>query len=368
MMSFYSSPYIFFLYRKSQSNTYICIYTCSCTFGKSWNNWVNQANCLNFMRTSRLLIGETSLERARGREFAYLKDRINDLLNEDDDDVFGKRLNDLEHDVVFRKKFNKLIYDESYQKKLDALNDMNGNLDLSFDNIINSHDQNNELKKKKKLKRNNSLDLDNFYDEDSFEYKNDNFPNLHMQLETYHKSKKPKKTFQYGKKNKKSTSLGKNKFDAVLEPDSLKEIVMKTSTREERASEGFMDTLKRLDKEFEVELLRAIKKKSFSDYEECKFKTYKGKKKYIMRILRIYLPPTVLMAILMIMIIFPIFFNEYIFAFLSLVFFALATYYEYKFTKMNRINDYTNKILLTYSFIYFFATYNDGFMYFLTIY
>ncbi|GAW84101.1 Plasmodium exported protein, unknown function [Plasmodium gonderi] len=310
----------------------------SCTYGESWQNSVNQYNGLNFMRTSRLLIGETSILKARGGELAYLKDRINDLLIEDDDD-FGKRLNDLEHDDLFRNRFNKLIYDESNQKYLDTRNDMNGNLDLSFDNLINTHDQNKELKKKKKLKRNNSLDLDNFYDEDSFEYKNDNFPNLHMELEPYKKSKKSKKTFQYGKKNKKSTSLGKNKFDAVLEPESLKEMVMKASTREERASGGFLDTLIRLDKEFEVELLRAIKKKSFSDYEECKFKTQEGKQKHFMRNFRIYLPPTVLMAILMIMMTFKVFFNVYIFAFLSISFFAMAIYYAYKFSEINRMNE-----------------------------
>ncbi|GAW84115.1 Plasmodium exported protein, unknown function [Plasmodium gonderi] len=90
------------------------------------------------------------------------------------------------------------------------------------------------------------------------------------------------------------------------------------------------------------------KKKSFSDYEECKFKTYGGKQKHFMGKFRIYLPPTVLMAILMIMMIFKDFFNVYIFAFLSMAFFAIALYYAYKFTEINRMNElyksFSNKI------------------------
>ncbi|GAW79395.1 Plasmodium exported protein, unknown function [Plasmodium gonderi] len=308
----------------------------SCAFGESWENTEYQGNGLNAMRTSRVLLGETAVERAQLGDYAHLKHKIIDILGEDDD-AFGKRLNDLAKDDVFRSRFNKLIHDETFQKSFDDLSRSMSNFDLSFDDLKSIDN----LKKKteKKKKNRNSFNLDNFYDdEDDVESKTEKPTKSKMALEKYGKSKKSNKGSKISSKDSKSTSSGISIFGVELKPESLEEMVSKGPKYEEQYSNGFMDTLRRLDKEFEIELIRMVKDKSLSDYEECKYKSDDGKYQHVLRKMRIFLPPTFNMAILMIMLVFKSLFFPYIFTFFSMTFVAMGVYYAYKFEKINRMS------------------------------
>ncbi|GAB64888.1 hypothetical protein PCYB_032990, partial [Plasmodium cynomolgi strain B] len=97
----------------------------SYTFVESWDSAACQENAV---RTSRLLTGHTLIGNTQGGQYAHLKNKLIDLLDEEND-AFGKSLNDLVHDEVFRNTFSNLMHEDSFQKKSYR------NLDASFDDV-----------------------------------------------------------------------------------------------------------------------------------------------------------------------------------------------------------------------------------------
>ncbi|KMZ80048.1 hypothetical protein PVIIG_01828 [Plasmodium vivax India VII] len=302
----------------------------SSTFVESWDSAACQENAV---RTSRLLTAQhTLIGNSRTGQYKFLKNKVIDLLDDEyDDEAFGQTLNELVQDQAFRNTYRNIIQDEKFQKRSYR------DLDASFDDMREIY----EIKKgvqKKSEKTDDSLDMDCFYDDEA----SSSTSASSMALEKYEKPRKSRKSARSERKKRRRSTRAK-KYDYKHEEnfETLKDMVIKASAEEEPSEGGMMGALKKFDKQFEVELLRSVKDKALSDYDECKFKAGKGKYQHVMNKFRVYLPPTINMAILMIMLVFQsTLFNAHIFAFFSLTFFAMIAYYGKKFAQLHKMKKF----------------------------
>lgn len=322
--------------------------------GTSCGKTMNLNNTLD-IRTSRLLRGEAEIETSQ--RYALLKDRDIGIL-EEDDDSFGKRFTELSHDDVFQSRFKNLMHN-NYGKKFNAPSNYD-NYELPYDTLKNLK----HLKKKKlarKPRRDNSFDI-SF---DSSDYYG-NYPRSGKELnfdDRYEKSVNKRKTNgRYRKRNaalkydnnyKKSYRVMENEEENELEHIVKNPQIYHSSLCDRVAQEkrklGFWGLLKWYDQLFEVELMRAIKSTSTSDYDECKYKKKKGKILFFLNKAKVYIPPTVNMFLLIMMLALPTL-PTTLFAITSLVLFAMMSYYGYKYTKITNMSKIFKKFSKTNKF------------------
>ncbi|ANQ06104.1 Uncharacterized protein PCOAH_00004060 [Plasmodium coatneyi] len=303
----------------------------SYTFVESWDSVPCQENAV---RTSRLLTGHTLIGNVQGTQYPYLKNKLIELLDEEND-ASGKSLNYIVHDGVCRNTFSNPIHEDNSQQRSYR------NLDASFDHIRRTNEMKRRLQKESKG-TNDSLDIDCFHDDEE----SSRTPSS-MALERYDKSRCSRKYLTSALK--KRTSSGSIQFDYKPEEnfETLKKMVMKVSGAENPFERGFIGALQKFDKKFEIELLRSVNDKALSDYDECRYKTAIGKYKHFMKKFRVFLPPTMNMAILMLMLVFQSLFIPGIFTFLSFTFFSMMSYYGYKFAKINKMKRHYRNFVKT---------------------
>ncbi|SBT58505.1 Plasmodium exported protein, unknown function [Plasmodium ovale wallikeri] len=322
--------------------------------GTSCGKTMNLNNALD-TRTSRLLRGETEIETSQ--RYALLKDRIMGIL-EEDNDFLENPFTELARDDVFQNRFKNLMHD-NYGKKFNAPSNYD-NYELSYDSLNNLK----QLKKDKlarKPRRDNSFDISL----DSSDYYG-NYPRRGKELnfdDRYEKSVNKRKTNgRYRKRNaalkydnnyKKSYRVMENEEEnelghIVKNPQNYHSSLCDRVAQEKRKL-GFWGLLKWYDQLFEVELMRAIKSTSSNDYNECKYKKKKGKYLFFLRKARVYIPPTVNMFLLMVMLSLPTL-PTTLFAITSLAFFVMMSYYGYKYTKVTNMSKIFKKFSKTNKF------------------
>ncbi|KMZ81199.1 hypothetical protein PVIIG_02681 [Plasmodium vivax India VII] len=91
----------------------------SSTFGKSPETRCHPRN-EPAMQVGRVLIGDTLVHSSAPR-YPTLKEKLIDILDEHDDEVFSKRLNALIHDEKFKKQFELLFHGGQLRKDISSL-------------------------------------------------------------------------------------------------------------------------------------------------------------------------------------------------------------------------------------------------------
>ncbi|GAB66312.1 hypothetical protein PCYB_084730 [Plasmodium cynomolgi strain B] len=135
----------------------------SLTTANTWNKRVFPHNSTLHIAPGRILKGD--IEPGTQQRFQALKERIINLLNEDDES-FRERFNSLTHDGIFRKEYDVLMSEYNLEKLSNALKRYD-----DFEKRINPFKNN---KRKKSLKSiNYDNELDKQYDE--FKYYDDDY-------------------------------------------------------------------------------------------------------------------------------------------------------------------------------------------------
>ncbi|CAA9986638.1 Plasmodium exported protein, unknown function [Plasmodium knowlesi strain H] len=294
----------------------------SYTFVQSWDSAACQENAV---RTSRLLTSHTLIGNTQAAQYPYLKNEVMDFYDEEYD-TSEECLNQLVHREARGNTFSNRIHEGNFQRRSYY------NLDASCDVLRGTNEIKRGLQKKSKG-TNSSLDIDYFYDDEDAPC-----TSTSKELARCDKSISSRKYITPGLKGK--TSTESRLFDYKPEENfgTLKKLIIEASAAEPPSKDGIIVALKKFDKKFEVELLRSVYDKALSDYDECKYKTGKRKYKHFMRKFRVFLPPTMNMALLMLMLVFQstLFFTG-IFSFLSCTLFTMMSYYGYKFAKIQKM-------------------------------
>ncbi|SBS93993.1 Plasmodium exported protein, unknown function, partial [Plasmodium malariae] len=276
------------------------------------------------LRSSRLLKGDTGVQAVYPYSTLYLRKDVIDSSDNDDDYVLEKKINDLQMNSSFKRIYNTLIENRDFQKQ--------------FNDIMN----NENLKKKGSVLKN--LNLNEFYE--SLDSINS------LKITNAPKNKKNKSsTSAKNKKIKLSNTSRSNNDDNVNRSESLQNMVRK-ALKQEKPKKGFMQYLYDLDKKFEVEMLRAMKKNtSDANYADCRFKS--GYEKFLVFLdkAKIYIPPTLNMLVIMF---FMCITNSHKLkdasfpglglGLSSFIFFAMMIYYAYKFCKMKGVHKFFKSV------------------------
>ncbi|SBT57480.1 Plasmodium exported protein, unknown function [Plasmodium ovale wallikeri] len=250
-------------------------------------------------RVNRLLKGETEV--LYTQNYSNLKDRIINLV-EEDDHVFGKRLNELAHDNTFQNIFNKFMYD-NYEK------DFNDSHYYDYPDMphstINYYDDFNK-----------GYDGLNVYDKYEKPFnkarRERNYGKQYPVLKNYNKKQRPHRTRMY--------------LDSYKEESGL----------------GILKSLKKFDENFERKLKNSINSRNDNDYDKCKIKNARGKFLYFLKKCKLYLPP-VINTIILIMMAMAKTVSGGAFTFFTVTLLIMLFYYGIKFYKINITNIYRKK-------------------------
>ncbi|EUD67842.1 hypothetical protein C922_02031 [Plasmodium inui San Antonio 1] len=311
--------------RTRKFSVFLKILTCSLlsyTFLESWETGSCKQKAV---RVSRLLTRDSPIITPQQGQYSYLKNKVLDLLNEEHDS-FG-RIYDLTHGEVFRNPFTNLIHEDRFRKKSYR------NLDASSDDMSSINEFKRALQEQSKG-INDSLDIDCFYDDEA----SSNTPSA-IEFEGHDKSRSSHKSLTSERKNKQSTGPIQFTYKVEENLETLKEMVRQASAQGEPSEGGILGALKKFDRQFEVELLRSVNDKCLSDYDECKYKTLKGRYQHFMKKFKIYLPPTVTMFLIMLMLVFKSLVSYQFIAAWSIGFFTMIVYYLYKLWKISKIKE-----------------------------
>ncbi|SBT74155.1 Plasmodium exported protein, unknown function [Plasmodium ovale] len=301
----------------------------SSTYGTSMNQKNNQMNGLN-VRTSRLLRGETDVDIAASPKYSFLKEKIINIV-EEDDDTFGKRLNDSAYDDVFRKRFNHFINaDDEIENEYDTSRKYN-----KFDKPSNSYEHYN----------NSGMSYDSFKNFDNFKKGadqlkfNNNIENFFNGRTKYGAT--PSKQYlglkSINNSYQKSNSLVKKNenIEGCYNTKQLEALrtMIKNGEIKQHKEKGVLGFLKNFDKKFETELFRATKCRTDNDHECCKFKNNEDKISFLVNKYKIYIPPALNATLLIIVMTFATV-PSTIFNILVIIFFGMMSYYGYKLYKV----------------------------------
>ncbi|SBT86846.1 Plasmodium exported protein, unknown function [Plasmodium malariae] len=215
----------------------------------------------------------------------------------------------IDDDIILKNRINYLIKDSSFKSGYDSL--MQGNaFQKQFNEIIK--------------KGNSKID--------GGVMKNLNLNEFYESMETINDLKKN------NKKNKKLSHVAKNKNHDNLNGSEMLQKMVHRALQQEKPKKGFMKQLYDLDKKFEAEMLRAMKNNtSDTGFHECRFKT--GYEKFLAFLdkAKIFIPPTVNMMILMLMLPIVSYIGP-IFGLAAFTFSVMTIYYVYKFCKMKKVH------------------------------
>lgn len=290
------------------------------TFRKSLKSEFSQTKTLK-TRFSRLLKGETEISNTQN--YSNLKDRIINLL-EEDDHLFGKRLNELAHDKTFQSRFNKFMYD-NYEENFNdshyydypdmphsALNyydDFNKGYDGL--NVYDRYEKSFNKAKRERNYRKQYPTLKNYsnYAQSSNMRKNDEY---YYAQKNNKKKHRDQRTRMYLDNYKKESGL------------------------------GILKSLKKFDENFERKLKNAMNSQNVNDYDKCKIKNARGKFVYFLKKFKLYLPPVINMIILF-MVAMAKTFSPVAFTFFTVTLIIMLFYYFIKLYKINVTEIYRKK-------------------------